>query len=407
MRFRKASDFKALDVEWLWNERIPRSMISFVAGKPEQRKGILACHIAAAVTREGGKVIYSAMEDAEGLMTRPRLEAAGADLDRVSLEKFVLPTNTVELCDHILDEGIDLVIIDPLASHLQGATRHSDKIRQVLAPVQAAIEAAECGLLIVEHVNKKVTAGAHPLTAIAGTGSGLPAACRMGFFFGMNPDNEEQFILSCIKSNIRERPEDVTFETDNTDIEIETKQGQTIQKSMPLLVIDSEEGRIDPIRLVQSKVTSTGKVGRPDDKRAAAAEWLTKYLMKAGGPVKATTIYEDAKQDGMMDKTLKRAANDMGIVRYGKGRAIEWDLSDEVKDVIAEAEESVKEGATDTAETSAEETVKATIKVKPKSKGKPNPQQPPPPKVDKDEMLTDEEIATLMAEMSDKSGDES
>ena len=399
-QFKTADEFKAEDVDWLWRERIPRSMVSFIAGKPEQGKGLMACHIAAEVSKEGGKVLYSAAEDAEGLMTRPRLEAAGAVLPNVTLQKFILPRDLQEIGDFIIDQGIDLLIIDPLASHLQGVSRHSDNIRTVLNPLTQVLEIAECGCIVVEHVNKKVATGAHPLTAIGGSGSGLPAACRMGFFFGVDPENEEQRVLACVKSNICARPQAVFFEQDDTGVEIETRAGEKLVKQMPLLIVD-REGTIDPIKLVASKQQSNGQVGRPSDKRAQAGEWLTKYLIAAGGPVPAATIYEDAKQLAMPERTLRRAAADMMIVRgeieTKEGKVATWDLSDDIKQFIAEAEESAESGDVDVGA----EVVKATIvnkKQQGNTKKAREAQQAaewkPPAK---DEALSDDELDELSA----------
>jgi hypothetical protein len=80
----------------------------------------------------------------------------------------------------------------------------------------------------------------------------------------------------------------------------------------------------------------TAGVGRPPQKRAAAAEWLTTYLADAGAPVLASTVQEDAKQWNLNRKTLLRAADDMGVVKAppGGGRNCTWDLPDEVKDLM-------------------------------------------------------------------------
>jgi hypothetical protein len=98
------------------------------------------------------------------------------------------------------------------------------------------------------------------------------------------------------------------------------------------------------------KPTTTPTIGRPPDKRAAAAEWLTTYLADAGKPVKASTITEDAKQYGMSQKTLRRAADDMGIVKSAKGGPnVTWDLPQEVKDLMGLGEDDEGEDVTEDA----------------------------------------------------------
>jgi KaiC/GvpD/RAD55 family RecA-like ATPase len=84
-----AKDVEPEQVEWLWpleavkdaeQGRIPRSMLSVVAGRADQGKGLFAVRVASDVSRSGQNVLYSAIEDSPAIMTRPRLEAAGADL---------------------------------------------------------------------------------------------------------------------------------------------------------------------------------------------------------------------------------------------------------------------------------------------------------------------------------------
>jgi hypothetical protein len=332
----RAGEVEPEKVSWLWGNRIPKSMISVVAGKPDQGKGLFAALVAADVSNDesiregGGKVLYSAAEDSHGLMTRPRLEAAGANLDNVLLWRFRLPMNGVELAEIVIEQEIDLLVMDPLASHLGGGiSRHSDNIRTVLTPLTELIESTGTAVLIVEHALKRVPASGHPLDAIGGSGSGLPAASRAAFVFGRDPDDEDKRVLAYAKFNIGPPPKALSFEVDVEDIEVVGE--------VPLLVVDEELMAFDAMRLFsKDKDDKSGKVGRPPDKRAAAAEWLTTYLAEAGEPVKGSTVQEDAKQYGMSIKTLRRAADDMGVVKDppGGGRNCTWDLPEDVKDLM-------------------------------------------------------------------------
>jgi hypothetical protein len=320
-------------------------MISVVAGRPDQGKGLFAVHVAAEIAAQGGKVLYSAAEDSHSLMTVPRLtasleallydedkptasqQAIKAGLDNVLLWRFVLPEQFNELVDIVYNEGIDLIVIDPLASHLgRGVSRHSDKIRTILNPVTELLEATRASMLVVEHALKRVPKSGHPLDAIGGSGSGLPAASRTAFVFGRNPDGDDTRVLAPAKFNIGPSPKSVEFEVDVTDLDVVGE--------VPFLSFIDELDAFDPMRLFESKL-KPGAVGRPPDKRAAAAEWLTTFLA-TNGPTLSSLIQEDAKQYGMAIKTLRRAADDMEIVKNppGGGRNCVWDLPDDVKDMM-------------------------------------------------------------------------
>lgn len=339
----EAHDVEPERVTWLWRERIPRGMISIVGGRPDQGKGLFCAHLAAAVSKtvvgrnpddtpRFGRVLYSAIEDSHGLMTRPRLEAAGANLHNVFLWRFQIPAMMRELEAYIIDKEIDLLVMDPFAAHLShGISRHSDNIRNVLTPLSGLIETTRTAVVVVEHVLKRVAKSGHPLAAIGGSGSGLPAASRMAFLFGGDPDDDDSRFLVCVKSNICERPKAVRFSVDSSDTEVVSE--------VPSLVYDSEE-EFDAMRLLESDPTKAARgMGRPPDKRAAASEWLTNYLYLARTPVRAGVVMEDAKQAGMTIKTLRRACADMEVVRNppGGGQGCVWSLPDELTAALDEA----------------------------------------------------------------------
>lgn len=329
-----ASAIQPKAVNWLWRERFARGTISVVAGRPDQGKGLLAALVAADVTKRGGRVLYSAAEDAADLMTRPRLEAAGANLDNIDIWRFLLPTQQDELSAFIVERDYDLVVIDPFAAHLRGVSRFSDDIRTVLSPLSKLVEQTGTAVLIIEHALKRVAANSHPLTVIGGSGSGLPAAARMAYLLGVDPEDGDKRILACVKNNLRDKPKALRFEVDVDEF--------PVVGEIPSLVTEGEV-EFNASRLVSS--AEPGKVGRKPDKRAAAAEWLTKYLAEKGKPTKAGDVIEDAKQFGLANKTVRRAADDMGVVKAppGGGRNCTWDLPADVKKVLGVAAASVEE----------------------------------------------------------------
>jgi len=319
-------------IEWLWRERIPKGMISVVAGRADQGKGLFAAHVAAEASRAGVRVLYSAAEDSHGQMTRPRLEAAGVNMNNVLLWRFKLPGQWPELANAIVKHNIGLVVIDPLASHLSGGiSRHSDNIRQVTDPMEPILSHTKCAVLIVEHVLKGTKGrDADPLSMIGGPGSGLVAAARAGFLLGVDPGDPDRRVLACVKLNIRERPQALAFEVDTWE---HPQVGTT-----PLLTFDEELAAFDPISMFTKR---KGTIGRPPDKRAAAAQWLTEYIALAGGPVPSSQIFEDAKQYNMSAKTVRRAAEEMHIVKNppGGGPKVTWDLPENVKRLLGVGED--------------------------------------------------------------------
>jgi hypothetical protein len=318
-------------IEWLWRERIPKGMISVIAGRADQGKGLLAAHIAAEASRAGIRVLYSAAEDSHGQMTRPRLEAAGVNMHNVLLWRFKLPKQWPELANIIVKHDIGLVVMDPLASHLSnGISRHSDNIRTVTDPLSELIEKTKTSVLIVEHTKKTSQRETEPLHMIGGTGSGLTAAARAAFLLGVDPRDEDRRVLACVKLNVREKPNALAFEMDTFEHD---RVGV-----VPKLVFDEELTAFDAMSMYRRE---KGSIGRPPDKKAAAAEWLANYLALAGKPVLSSVVFEDAKQYNMSGKTLRRAAADMKVVKDppGGGPKVTWELPDHVKKLMGMEDE--------------------------------------------------------------------
>jgi hypothetical protein len=320
----QARDVEVKKVNWLWRERIPKGMLSFVAGKRDVGKGLFGAHLAADVSRKGGNVIYCPIEDDHGAMTKPRLIAAGANMDRVTLWRPVFPRDLYELSEMMESTGAKLVVIDPIGSALSGVSRHADSMRDVTTPLARLAEKHNAAVVLVEHVLKKVTMKMDALNAVGG--QVLPAACRMGFLYGEDPEDPDRRLLACVKSNVRKKPDAVALEIDTSELEIVGE--------IPSLNYDGECD-VDPIRLVASE-GEPGDPGRKPEKRAQATEWLIQYLAAAAGPVPSKQVQEDAKVQEISARTVRRAADELGVIRTPStgGPKCTWELPDAVKQAM-------------------------------------------------------------------------
>lgn len=329
---RVASQVKPENPEWIWRDLIPAEMITVAVGLRGIGKGVFYCHVAADISnkrglRNGrfGRVLISSHEDAEGIVLRPRLEAADANLDNIRFQQFYLPDQLLpELATYMLDEKIDLVIMDPFVSHLTGGVqRHNDSVRTVLDPLIGVLEMTKAAALIVEHPLKKVTGNMDPLNAIAG--KGLVDAARMGFLFGADPANPERRLLANVKHNISLQRPTLAFQTDVVPVE------GVRDEQVRLLLLEDEKVEVDPISLVMKGGDEDGR-GRPAKQLAEACDFLSTYLYYVTVPVLASKVYEDAAKRGITRKTLLNARKKLGvIVDPPTGQHTMWALSDEAR----------------------------------------------------------------------------
>jgi KaiC/GvpD/RAD55 family RecA-like ATPase len=330
-----AASVESEKIEWLWKDRLPKGKISTVAGRPGQGKGLLGASIAADLSRRGLTVLYSAAEDDHATMTKPRLVAAGANLDNIILWTPILPEQLDELAAVVEGQKVDLVILDPFAEHLEGVSRHGDGVRKVTKPLDAIARKTGAAFFIVDHMVKSRSKNTEPINAIGGTG--LAQVARAVYLFGKHPDNADKRVMVSVKQSLREDPDALVFELDEEDF---PKIG-----TIPSLLF-TDEVEFDAKRLLDGSADEAPKIGRKPTERAAAAEWLTQYLGAAGEPIKAGQIREDGRAHGIAVKTLDRAAADMGIVKNPPkgGRNVVWDLPQDVKDALDALAEADKDG---------------------------------------------------------------
>ena len=126
------SDVKSIPVDWLWYPYIPSGKITLLQGDPGDGKStmvmnLIACLTNADFTPDGNKVIgkkrviYQCSEDSVSDTIKPRLEASGANCNRVAFideELMGLTLDSEKLREAIAEFKADLLVIDPVQAYL-------------------------------------------------------------------------------------------------------------------------------------------------------------------------------------------------------------------------------------------------------------------------------------------------
>ena len=181
LKTRRVSDIEAKDIEWLIGDRIPRGMISTIVGLPGSGKSMLAAFIASKTStgqglnceaeiwpsRAPGRVLIFAFEDGAETTLRPRLEAMGADLDRIEVCEVKAQGEEERGIDllkdfHLIEQyaiefAPDLIVIDPVNSAWGAGKDQNDDVdsRQVLGPYKRLAEERNLSVLLITHTNKR------------------------------------------------------------------------------------------------------------------------------------------------------------------------------------------------------------------------------------------------------------
>ncbi|MGH7883021.1 MAG: AAA family ATPase, partial [Candidatus Dormibacteraceae bacterium] len=260
----RISEVEREEVEWLWWQRLPLGKVVVLDGDPGLGKSTLTLDLAARVSTGGqmpdgtdsiaggaGVVVLSA-EDGLADTIRPRLEAAGADLERVATfrvndaqgaERFPELPGDIPAIERVIGEmGAKLLIIDPLMAYLGGEVNsHRDQdVRRALAPLANLAERAGVVAVVVRHLNK--ASGGSPI--YRGGGSiGIIGAARVGLLVAKDPQDEERRILAPVKTNLSAPPPSLAYKMVPVGIEgvrVEWQGASEVTAAQLLVVANSE-----------------------------------------------------------------------------------------------------------------------------------------------------------------------
>jgi putative DNA primase/helicase len=226
----RMSEVVAEPINWLWRGRLARGKLTLLMGDPGLGKSLITHWLAAQISTggqwpDGGEceraaAVVFTIEDALADTVKPRLVAAGADMNRViavrgvvdskaSLDArmFALEEHLALLEELVVDEGATLVVMDPISAYLGpnvNAHKETD-VRRVLGMLGLMAERTGVAVLNVIHLNK----GKDIAALNRATGSvAFPAVSRI--VLGVVPDpldqDGERRLLLSLKCNVARKP---------------------------------------------------------------------------------------------------------------------------------------------------------------------------------------------------------
>jgi hypothetical protein len=208
-------------LSWLWLKRLALGTVAILEGDPNLGKSLIALDLCARITTgrplpDGtpspgpANVLIVSCEDRNAHTLRPRLEAAGADLERVFIVSrkasvawslMRLPSEVAALERLIQQTGAKLVVIEPIMAFLDPSVQVASdaNVRQALQPLIELAERYDCCILLIRHLSKAASQAA----MYRGGGSiGFVGVCRSAWLAVRAPKNPQQCLLAEVKNNL-------------------------------------------------------------------------------------------------------------------------------------------------------------------------------------------------------------
>ncbi|GAA1951168.1 AAA family ATPase [Microbacterium deminutum] len=301
-------------MQWVWAGKIPVGTVTANVGKGGIGKTTFELWQIARLTRgelEGDwagraiTVLIVTPEDDPGAVTRPRLEAAGADLDRVfnltvaaelggatRERRMKLPLDMEQLGEVVTETGAQLVFIDGMTTAFEGSTDSKEDMRAALDPLIDLAQRRDIAVIVTHHSRK----GNGNLTDLISGSHAIRDAVRSVLFFVRDEETGE-VIITQDKSNYGAETASCKFRL--VSATVETPDGQTEVGSVEWLG-ESDVSAADLIARTYSD-------GDADD-RNAAQQFVLDYLHgREAWEANAGEVLKAGRAAGFSDNELKHA----------------------------------------------------------------------------------------------------
>lgn len=154
---RRLSDVREEETEWLVANTIPKHTLTLVVGMPGTGKSTFGAWLTAKAKTPG---LIPGSEESVKAALRPRMAAAGVDLDRAILldgRQWTLPRDRLRLAQVITDGQIDFLWIDPIDGFMgEESENDGPRVRAMLESLHRIAENTKCTVVAARHPGKAV-----------------------------------------------------------------------------------------------------------------------------------------------------------------------------------------------------------------------------------------------------------
>ena len=314
---RGLEEIDGAETTWLWHERIPLGHVTVVAGEAASGKSLLAAEIAARASsgeawpdapdsdrRPPGQVLVAHSDRHMNAVLKRRLMAAGANPRQVAIVDQGLgapdgvPSGEALLAhlESALKKVPDcsLVVVDHLRAWLGKINLGPQEQATAFARLADFAARRRIALVVVWRLDKTAPGG--PARAL----DGLLAVAPVVWLLASDPYRGEVYRAVCAQNQLGRLPDNLAF----------CVEGDRLAWQPPGSQATADE-------VVAATARSVDRY-----ERRQAGQWLLELL--ADGPIEAGQLWEEARQCRLSERTVRRAASELGLHPIKVGQRGPW-----------------------------------------------------------------------------------
>ena len=315
----KMSEIQSQEVARLWFPFIPYGKLTIVQGDPGDGKTTLVLNIAAKLSKGEGldskmklteplNVIYQSAEDGLADTVKPRLEAAGANCENISVIDESI--KSLSMIDERLEEAVirkkaKLLILDPIQAYLGGDMdmNRANEARDMTKRLGALAEKYKCAIILIGHMNK----ASGNKAAYRGMGSiDFFAVARSVLLVGRVEGEPYIRAVVQIKNNLAQFGHPKAFE-----------------------LMESGFKWLGDYEITADEVL--GGIA-PKANKLEQAKQMLREMAETFNAVQSNEIFDMAEEQGISKRTLENAKKELGIRARKINNSWYWEL-DKIKQI--------------------------------------------------------------------------